>query len=85
MDGCFHWYDNNWHSIRKWNHLHGMKASARLAVQAMANCPDYSSLSMPASDAIMERAISMQIKLGWTPQQLDQRVQATVKALKTIL
>ncbi len=85
VDGCFHWYDNNWHYIRKWNHFHGMKASARLAVQAMANCPDYSSLSMPASDAIMERAISMQIKLGWTPQQLDQRVQATVKALKTIL
>jgi 8-amino-3,8-dideoxy-alpha-D-manno-octulosonate transaminase len=51
----------------------------------MANCPDYSNLSMPASDAIMGRAISMQIKLGWTPQQLDQRVQATVKALKTIL
>jgi 8-amino-3,8-dideoxy-alpha-D-manno-octulosonate transaminase len=85
VDGCFHWYDNNWHYIRKWNHFHGMKASARLAVQAMANCPDYSSLSMPASDAIMERAISMQIKLGWTPQQLDQRVQATVKALKTII
>jgi 8-amino-3,8-dideoxy-alpha-D-manno-octulosonate transaminase len=85
VDGCFHWYDNNWHYIRRWNHFQDMKASARLAVQAMANCPDYSSLSMPASDAIMERAISMQIKLGWTPQQLDQRVQATVKALKTIL
>ena len=62
-----------------------MKAPARLAVQALANCPDYSTISMPVSDAIIQRAISMQIKLEWTPEQLDQRIQATVKALKTIV
>ncbi|MBC2712373.1 MAG: DegT/DnrJ/EryC1/StrS family aminotransferase [Desulfosarcina sp.] len=85
VDGCFHWFDNNWHYIRKWNHFHAMKASARLAVQALANCPDYSTISMPVSDAIMQRAISMQIKLGWTPEQLDQRIESTVNALKTIV
>ncbi|MDM8516782.1 DegT/DnrJ/EryC1/StrS family aminotransferase, partial [Desulfobacterales bacterium HSG16] len=21
VDGCFYWYDNNWHYIRKWDHL----------------------------------------------------------------
>ena len=61
-----------------------MKAASRLPVQTLANCPDYSAISMPGSDAIMQRAISMQIKLGWTPEQLDQRIQATVKALKTL-
>ena len=85
VDGCFHWYDNNWHYIRKWDHFHSMKASSRMAVQALANCPDLSSICMPASDAIMQRAISMQIKLGWTPQQVDQRIDATVKALKAIV
>jgi 8-amino-3,8-dideoxy-alpha-D-manno-octulosonate transaminase len=85
VDGCFHWFDNNWHYIRKWNHFHAMKASARLAVQTLSNCPDYSAVATPRSDAIMKRAISMQIKLGWTPAQLDQRIEATVKALQTIV
>lgn len=84
VDGCFHWFDNNWHYIRNWSHFHTMKTSARLAVQTLANCPDYSAITMPSSDAIMERAISMQIKLGWTPEQLEQRIEATVKALAGI-
>ena len=85
VDGCFHWFDNNWHYIRKWNHFHAMKAPARLAVQTLANCPDYSTIDMPVSDAIMQRAISMQIKLGWTEEQLQERVEATVKTLKSIV
>jgi len=85
VDGCFHWFDNNWHYFRKWDHLHSLKAPARLAVQALPNCPDYSTVSLPASDAIMQRAISMQIKLGWTQTQLEQRIEATVTALKSIV
>jgi len=85
VDGCFHWFDNNWHYIRKWNHFHALKASARLAVQTLPNCPDYGAVSLPASDAIMQRAISMQIKLGWTEEQLQLRAEATVKTLKTIV
>jgi 8-amino-3,8-dideoxy-alpha-D-manno-octulosonate transaminase len=84
VDGCFHWFDNNWHYIRNWNHLQAMQASARLAVQTLANCPDYSVISMPRSDAIMQRAISMQIKLGWTEDQLEQRIDNTVNTLKSI-
>jgi 8-amino-3,8-dideoxy-alpha-D-manno-octulosonate transaminase len=85
VDGCFHWFDNNWHYIRKWNHLHAMKAAARLPVQMLPDCPDYSGIAMPGSDAIMQRAISMQIKLGWTEAQLQQRADATLKVLKSIV
>ena len=84
VDGCFHWFDNNWHYIRRWNHFHTLKASARLAVQALPNCPDYSAVHVPQSDAIMQRAISMQIKLGWTPEQLEERAKTTVEVLKDI-
>jgi 8-amino-3,8-dideoxy-alpha-D-manno-octulosonate transaminase len=65
--------------------LHALQAPARLAVQTLANCPDFRAISLPESDAIMQRAISMQIKLGWTQEQLDQRTQATVKVLKTLI
>jgi len=84
VDGCFHWFDNNWHYIRKWDHFHTLRAAARLAAQTLPNCPDYGSIALPASDALMERAISMQIKLGWTEAQLQQRIDATVTALKAI-
>ncbi len=83
VDGCFHWYDNNWHYIRKWGHFREMKAAARLAVQNFPNCPDYGTIETPASDAIMERTISMQIKLGWTPEQLERRIETTVNVLKS--
>jgi len=85
VDGCFHWFDNNWHYLRKWDHFRGLKAAARLAVEAMPNCPDLGAVSLPASDAIMQRTISMQIKLGWSPQQLEARIEATLKTLKNIL
>ena len=85
VDGCFHWFDNNWHYLRKWDHFHAFRASARLAVQTLPNCPDYGSIALPASDALMERAISMQIKLGWTEAQLQQRIDETVAALKAVV
>ena len=85
VDGCFHWFDNNWHYLRQWDHFRGLKAAARLAVEALPNCPDLGAVSLPASDAIMQRTISMQIKLGWSPQQLEARIEATVKTLQNIL
>ena len=84
VDGCFHWFDNNWHYIRKWDHFHGLKSSACLAVHALPNCPDYSAIELPASDAIMQRAISMQIKLSWSEAQLQERIDATLTALKAM-
>ncbi len=84
VDGCFHWFDNNWHYIRRWNHFHALNASSRLAVQALPNCPDYSAVHLPQSDAIMQRAISMQIKLGWTAEQVETRAKAIAEILTGI-
>ena len=74
MDGCFYWYDNNWHYLRKWEHLQNMKTAGKLPVQVYANRPDYSRIEVPRSDAIMARTICMQIKLGWSPEQIEQRI-----------
>ena len=84
VDGCAHWYDNNWHYIRKWHHFHGLKAAARLAVEALPTCPDYSSVSLPKSDALVQRTISMQIKLGWTAEEVAARAEKTATVLKGI-
>jgi 8-amino-3,8-dideoxy-alpha-D-manno-octulosonate transaminase len=84
VDGCFHWFDNNWHYIRQWDHLHRLKTASRLAVQDLPAGSIAIPASMPASDAIMQRAISMQIKLGWTSDQVDQRIRAIVPTLTAL-
>jgi 8-amino-3,8-dideoxy-alpha-D-manno-octulosonate transaminase len=76
VDGCFYWYDNNWHYIRKWEHLRRLASPARLALTLLSPSPDYETLSLPRSDSIMSRTISMQIKLSWTDAQLRQRIEA---------
>ena len=83
VDGCFYWYDNNWHYYRKWDHLKQMAAAADLPLKLSPSCPDYSRLALPRSDAIIARTISMQIKLGWNANQLEQRIDTMCKVLKT--
>jgi len=75
VDGCFYWYDNNWHYLRQWHHLKKMTAAAKLPAQIFDHCPDYGQIELPRSDAIMGRTISMQIKLGWSEAELQQRIE----------
>lgn len=82
VDGCFYWYANNWHYIRQWDHLKQLKGAARLPLQLFENRPDYSNVQLPRSDALMARTISMQIKLSWTEQEIEQRIQSMVRVLK---
>jgi 8-amino-3,8-dideoxy-alpha-D-manno-octulosonate transaminase len=85
ITGNFYWYDNNWHYIRKWDHL---KSSAMLnalhpelkaAVIAQAN------KEFPASDAIMSRCISSAISLSWTEEQLVEKGNKMVNSIKKVL
>ncbi len=95
IDGCFYWYDNNWHYIRCWHHLKAMKTAATLPLERMKdygnqikdsgshNIPDYSRLSLPQSDAVMQRTISMLIKLSWTESDIRNRIQAIHRIFTT--
>jgi 8-amino-3,8-dideoxy-alpha-D-manno-octulosonate transaminase len=74
VDGCFFWYDNNWHYLRQWHHLKQMHVAAHLPAQLYDYCPNYSRIALPRSDAIMACTISMQIKLSWTAEQLHKRI-----------
>ncbi len=80
-DGCFYYYDNNWHYLRNWHHLKQMKSPARLPAQLCDPCPDYSRVTLPRSDAIIARTVAMQIKLGWRQTDVAQRIAAIQKVL----
>ena len=74
VDGCFYWYRNNWHYIRQWDHILGLKSAATLPVTLFETRPDYKNLKLTQSDDIMRRTISMLIKLSWTPEEIAGRI-----------
>ena len=78
VDGCFYWYDNNWHYIRQWDHIKMLRSTARLPVELLEYAPDYTQLELPKSDAIMSRTLSMLIKLSWTEEELTERTKKIV-------
>ncbi|MFZ5568930.1 MAG: DegT/DnrJ/EryC1/StrS family aminotransferase [Thermodesulfobacteriota bacterium] len=82
VDGCFYWYDNNWHYIRQWQHLKNMSAAARLPIELFENRPDYGKLSCPRSDGLIGRTICMQIKLSWKEADIEKRIASMSTILK---
>ncbi len=74
VDGCFYWFANNWHYFRQWDHFRQMRSPAPLAVQLLENRPDFDKTRLPRSDAIMGRTISMLIKLSWSQEEVNQRI-----------
>ncbi len=82
VDGCFYWFDNAWHYLRQWHHLKKMKRAAPLSIDLLEKRPDYNRVSLPDSDAIMARTISMLIKLSWSDEELDERISNIRTVLK---
>ncbi len=76
VDACFYWFDNNWHYIKKWDHLHSLQTAGRAPAFQRDRMADWDPDRFEASDRVMSRAISMLIKLSWTDEQIDQRIEA---------
>ncbi|MBC7829037.1 MAG: DegT/DnrJ/EryC1/StrS family aminotransferase [Chitinophagaceae bacterium] len=85
MAGNFYWYDNNWHYIRKWDHLknsivlNALHPELKSAVMAEAN------KSFPSSDRVMGRCISTAIGLLWTEEQIIEKGNKIIGIIKKIL
>lgn len=83
VDGCFYWYDNNWHYHRRWEHFKNLTGPGPLAVKRAGWLNDLNDLSVPQSDAILGRTICMLIKLSWTEDDLKQRLDRMRNVLST--
>jgi len=81
VDGCFYWYDNNWHYHRRWEHLKELKAPGTLAAQKLGYGQGWADGNLAQSDAIMGRTICMLIKLSWDEPALAERL----KSMKSVL
>ena len=85
LAGNFYWFDNNWHYIRKWDHLknsitlNGLHPDLKAAVMHHAN-KDFS-----ASDAVMGRCVSTAISLLWTDEQLKEKGEKIAAVINKVL
>ncbi|WP_418511540.1 DegT/DnrJ/EryC1/StrS family aminotransferase [Corallibacter sp.] len=85
VDGCFHYYDNNWHFIRKWEHLRDLKTLYPISSEVKEGLKYLKTKTFEQSDNYIGRNISCLIKLSWTEDEVKQRAESMVKAITSVL
>lgn len=85
LAGNFYWFENNWHYIRKWDHLknarflHPVYDAQRDALEALAS-RDFS-----ASDAVMSRCICTSVSLLWSEEQIREKGEKLAGIVRMVL
>ncbi|MBS4043616.1 MAG: DegT/DnrJ/EryC1/StrS family aminotransferase [Chitinophagaceae bacterium] len=85
MAGNFYWYDNNWHYIKKWDHLKSAKSLYPLTDAQKTSLEKLNSQDFSISDAVMSRCISTAISLLWTEEQVISKGNKMLEVIKSIL
>ncbi|OEK08293.1 glutamine--scyllo-inositol aminotransferase [Flavivirga aquatica] len=85
IDVCFHYYDNTWHYIRKWDHLKDLKSLFPISTEVKEGLKYLETKTFNQSDSYIARNISCLIKLSWTEEQVKARANKMVETIKASL
>ncbi|MEW4925189.1 DegT/DnrJ/EryC1/StrS family aminotransferase [Algibacter sp. 2305UL17-15] len=85
VDVCWNYYDNNWHYIRKWDHLKDLKSLFPISTEVKKGLAYLKNAEFPKSDHYIERNISCLIKLSWTENEVKERASKMVVCIKRAL
>ena len=85
VDGCFHYFDNNWHYIRKWDHLKELKSLYPISKEVIEGLEYLKTKSFEKSDYFVGRNLSCLIKLSWTEKEVQDRANKMVEIIKSVL
>ncbi|MCP4052840.1 MAG: DegT/DnrJ/EryC1/StrS family aminotransferase [Mesoflavibacter sp.] len=85
VDACFHYYDNNWHYVRKWEHLKDIKTLYPVSKEVKEGLSYLKHKTFDQSDHFIGRNISCLIKLSWTEAEVKERAKLMVQAIKESL
>lgn len=83
--GSFYWYDNNWHYIRKWDHLKTAASLYPLHEAQREGLTKLATQDFSASDAVMGRCVSTIISLLWTEEQIKEKGEKMAVAVRKVL
>ncbi len=84
VDGVFHWFDNNWHYHRRWEHLKEMRSLGRLPSEVRDRLQQLNGRSFQASDRWMAGCLSVLVKLGWDSAEVERRAGALRSVLNQL-
>ncbi len=85
IDVCFHYYDNNWHYIRKWDHLKDLKSLFPISKEVKDGLQYLQTKTFEQSDAFIARNMSCLIKLSWTEEEVKARADKMVSCIEEVL
>jgi 8-amino-3,8-dideoxy-alpha-D-manno-octulosonate transaminase len=85
LAGSFYWFDNNWHYIRKWDHLKNSASLNNLNESQKQALQKIKQTDFPSSDSIMSRCVSTAISLLWTEEQVQEKGDKMASAIKKAL
>ncbi len=85
IDACFHYYDNNWHYVRKWQHLLEAKSLFPLSDELKSGLAKLNLQDFKKSDHYIGRNLSCLIKLSWTEAEVTQRAKNMAKCILAAL
>ena len=84
ITGVQYWYDNNYHYIRNWEHLRNMNSPMKMVVHLLGAPQDYNNLYLPKTENLMQRLISLVVKVAWTDEQLQTLSSKITQALEKV-
>ncbi|MFV0539724.1 MAG: DegT/DnrJ/EryC1/StrS family aminotransferase [Aestuariibaculum sp.] len=85
IDGCFHYYNNNWHYIRKWEHLKELKSLFPISDEVKNGLEYLKDKTFGQSDHYISRNISCLIKLSWTEDEVRARASKMFEIINEVL
>ncbi len=85
LAGNFYWFDNNWHYIRKWDHLKNSITLNALSPELKQKVMHHANKDFAASDAVMSRCVSTAISLVWSDEQIKEKGEKMVAVIKKVL
>lgn len=85
IDGCFHYYNNNWHYIRKWDHLKELRSLFPISEEIVKGLNYLNTKKFEQSDHYISRNISCLIKLSWTEEEVKQRAFKMAEIIKSCI
>jgi len=85
LPGNFYWFDNNWHYIRKWDHLKNAVTLNALSPELKEKVILQANKDFTASDAILSRCICTSVSLLWTEEQIKEKGEKMVNVVRKVL
>ncbi|MGB5417550.1 DegT/DnrJ/EryC1/StrS family aminotransferase [Algibacter sp.] len=85
VDVCWNYFDNNWHYIRKWDHLKDLKSLFPISKEVKDGLEYLKTKDFSKSDHYIGRNISCLIKLSWTEEEVRHRASKMIQVIKAVL